>query len=345
MISSVGRLETPTLYPARGTGANRGGSVAGGGSVAASASPLEHPAIDAALRTTMAMTGMEAAYVASLDGTTFTVTRSLADSPWPLLEDGFSAPQADSLCHRLLNGAAWTTSDAATDPAYADAPLRGRMGYVSYAGVPVHGRGGVVYGTLCAADRGHVTVEDAIRPTLGALGQVVTAHLLEEATVPDPEPVIRRNGSVWTVHGPGRAPEAADDLTSAMVLADLLAAELDQLDGKGHRPSRPGADADELTRVKLSVTQLEHALAARVLVEQAIGVLAERRQISPRAAFESLRSVARGSGRRVHDLAQEVVQSTSGPGDALPASLGRIQRAPSPAEVAKLAHRPQHEHS
>lgn len=305
-----------------------------------SASALEHPAIDAALRTTMAMTGMELAYIAALDGTTFTVTRSLSDRDWPPLEDGFSAPQADSLCHRLLNGASWTTSDAALDPDYADAPLRTRMGYVSYAGVPVQGGGGVIYGTLCAADRGHVTVEDAIRPALGALGQVVTAHLLEQAAVPQPGPVIRRSEGIWTVHGPGHAPESTDDLTSAMVLADLLSAELEQLDGRGARPNRPGPEDDELTKLRLSVTQLEHALAARVIVEQAIGVLSERRQISPRAAFESLRSIARGSGRRVHDLAHEIVRSTTAPGDGLPASLARTPRAPSPAQVAKVAHRP-----
>ncbi|HVU71779.1 MAG TPA: ANTAR domain-containing protein [Mycobacteriales bacterium] len=306
----------------------------------ASASALEHPAIDAALRTTMAMTGMELAYVAALDGTTFTITRSCAEKPWPPFEDGFSAPQADSMCHRLLNGAPWTTSDAASDPLYKDAPLRSRAGYVSYAGVPVAGGGGVMYGALCAADRGHVTVEDAVRPALKALSQVVTAHLLESATVPEPGPTIRRVDGVWTVHGPGRAPESADDLTSAMVLADLLAAELDQLDGRGPRPSRPGPEADELTKLRLSVTQLEHALAARVIVEQAIGVLAERRQITPRAAFESLRSVARGSGRRVHDLAHEVVKSASGSSDPLPASLARAPRMPSPAQIAKIAHRP-----
>jgi hypothetical protein len=67
---------------------------------------------------------------------------------------------------------------------------------------------------------------------------------------------------------------------------------------------------------------LEHALASRVIVEQAIGVLAERNRIRPRDAFERLRRTARGMGRRVHDLARQVVDSVGDPRAALPGELG-----------------------
>ncbi len=71
----------------------------------------------------------------------------------------------------------------------------------------------------------------------------------------------------------------------------------------------------------MSVKQLEHALAARVVVEQAIGVLTERQRSSPRQAFERLRKVARSRGRKVHDLAREVVMSANDPAVPLPPEL------------------------
>ena len=124
--------------------------------------------------------------------------------------------------------------------------------------------------------------------------------------------VIRRTGNGWEVDG-----SEADDLTSAMVLADLIAGEL----SPGNRPGRPATPLDELGQLKLSVTQLEHALAARVVVEQAIGVLAERQHTGPRDAFERLRRVARSRGRKVHDLARQVVASANSPRVPLPPEL------------------------
>ena len=67
--------------------------------------------------------------------------------------------------------------------------------------------------------------------------------------------------------------------------------------------------------------QLEHALAARVVVEQAIGVLTERQGSSSREAFERLRKVARSRGRKVHDLAREVVASAADHAVPLPPEL------------------------
>ena len=71
----------------------------------------------------------------------------------------------------------------------------------------------------------------------------------------------------------------------------------------------------------MSVKQLEHALAARVVVEQAIGVLTERQHSSPRQAFERLRKVARSRGRKVHDLSREIVMSATDPAVPLPPEL------------------------
>jgi hypothetical protein len=137
--------------------------------------------------------------------------------------------------------------------------------------------------------------------------------------------VVRRSGQGWQV-----GEEHAADLISAMVLADLLAAELGL---PAPPPAGPpaatlGGEAGEAARLAVTVTQLEHALAARVRVEQAIGVLAERHRLRPRQAFDLLRNVARAGGLKVTDLAETVVESTSNPLLPLPGELARKQPGP-----------------
>jgi ANTAR domain len=158
------------------------------------------------------------------------------------------------------------------------------------------------------------------------------------------ETVVRRSGQGWVVGG-----EEASDLISAMVLADLLAADLADPDGTGSGPAEPGAaagtkrtagpgraapraaprharplaEADEAARLAVTVRQLEHALTARVRVEQAVGVLAERHRLRTREAFDLLRSAARTRGRRVVDVAEEVVSTTANSLLRLPEELAR----------------------
>ena len=132
--------------------------------------------------------------------------------------------------------------------------------------------------------------------------------------------VVRRSARGWQV-----GDEQATDLTSAMVLADLLAADLGSPvpSPAGPPRSEPVTEEGEAARLAVTVTQLEHALAARVRVEQAIGVLAERHRLRPRQAFDLLRTAARADGRRVIDVAENVVDSASNPLLPLPEELGR----------------------
>jgi hypothetical protein len=131
--------------------------------------------------------------------------------------------------------------------------------------------------------------------------------------------VIRRTAAGWRVEGscPEEPAQSADDLCEAMVLADLLAGEI----RPGARPPRQADPLDEVGQLRLAVRQLEHALAARVRIEQAIGVLAERWRGTPREAFERLRRVARSRGMRVHDLGGEVIASIADPAVRLPDEL------------------------
>jgi hypothetical protein len=147
----------------------------------------------------------------------------------------------------------------------------------------------------------------------------------------DASMVVRRSPGGWRV-----GEEETADLTSAMVLADMLAAELGapalppigpligpQAGARVPPPSGPVSEEDEAARLAVTVAQLEHALSARVRVEQAIGVLAERHRLRPRQAFDLLRSVARSSGRRVIEIAEDVVDSASNPLLPLPDELAR----------------------
>jgi len=157
-------------------------------------------------------------------------------------------------------------------------------------------------------------------------------------TKPD-ETVVRRSGRGWIV-----GDEAAPDLTSAMVLADLLAADLASsapaaASKPAPRPARPlgeAAEEDEAARLAVTVAQLEHALTARVRVEQAIGVLAERHRLRTRDAFDLLRNAARTRGRRVIDIAEEVVDSTANSLLRLPEEL---ERKPEPRARIRAARR------
>ena len=199
----------------------------------------------------------------------------------------------------------------------------------------------------------------------------------------DDDVVVRKADRGWVVGG-----ENVSDLTSAIVLADLFAADLaasddtavleavgrndgshaapqhaaprqdgarqdavrqqaEQRGAPGRPAARPpasdGADADEASRLAVTVAQLEHALASRVRVEQAIGVLAERHRLRPREAFDLLRAAARSRGQRITEMAQDVVASTANPLLRLPDELARklpeqrprgrsLRRGPKPAE-------------
>jgi hypothetical protein len=150
--------------------------------------------------------------------------------------------------------------------------------------------------------------------------------------------VVRRSGTRWQVAG-----EELPDLLSAMILADLLAPDLpcvprpggpdpagiDPADTAGAGDTGdPGDLAAEAARLRVTVAQLEHALATRVRVEQAIGIVAERRRIAPREAFALLRTVARADGVKVAELATRVVDSAVNQLLVLPEELARPPRQP-----------------
>jgi hypothetical protein len=271
---------------------------------------LDHPTVDAVLATAARLLNMEVVFLGGLTDDTFTFERVRTQADWPGVVEGAAFPRTDSFCHRLLAGGSPATSDAGNSPDYMDAPGRESLGVTSYVGVPVRAPDGTVVATLCGIDRKGVEVPEEVIEVLRQLAEVISAQLGPLAAE---KVVIRRSPEGgWEVEG-----DRTEDLTSAMVLADLLAGEV----APAARPAKPDEPLDELAQLRLSVKQLEHALAARVVVEQAIGVLTERQGSSPRDAFERLRKVARSRGRKVHELAREVVASASDHAVPLPPEL------------------------
>jgi len=159
---------------------------------------------------------------------------------------------------------------------------------------------------------------DRVRPDAAAAASVAPQDAAGHAQ--GAAAVARRTATGWRV-----GDEEVSDLTSAMVLADLLAAELPTQ----AMPTLPaavgglGSEPPDPRKLEQTVAQLEHALTARVRVEQAIGVLAERHRLRPRQAFELLRSVARAQGRRVLEMATEVVESATNPLLRIPEELAK----------------------
>jgi ANTAR domain len=141
--------------------------------------------------------------------------------------------------------------------------------------------------------------------------------------------VVRRSGQAWRV-----GDEELPDLTSAMVLADLLSADhplVSPPQANGAATSAEPADAAaEAARLRVTVAQLEGALVRRVRVEQAIGIVCERRHVPPTTAFGLIRTVARADGTRVAELAARIVESATNPLLILPEELARPPRQPRP---------------
>jgi hypothetical protein len=276
---------------------------------------FHHPAVDATMSTASTLLGMEVVFIGSFADERFQFAR--VRGGWDGIVEGAEIDPAATLCQRMLTSGQNATSDRGADPVFGSGPSLALLEQVtSYVGVPITSAAGTLLGTLCGIDHRSVEVSPASLAVLHELARVLAVHLGGQD---NDGVIIRRTAEGWQVAGPGTpTDDPRCDLTSAMVLADLIAAEL----SPGGRPPRPDSEQlSEVEQLRLSVSQLEHALAARVMVEQAIGVLAERQHTTPRAAFDRLRKASRSRGRKVHDLAREVVASVTDHGVPLPPEL------------------------
>jgi hypothetical protein len=159
---------------------------------------------------------------------------------------------------------------------------------------------------------------------------------------------LTRTPRGWAVHSDAGV-EQAGDLVEGLSLADLVAEELGALtepDRTARRSARGPAEGTgpddgtdpRVAALERTVAQLEHALAARVSTERAIGVLAERHGTSARAAFEAMRRDARSQGRPVAELAREVLDGLAP--EAAPDDPTAGDAGAGPRSVAAASHTP-----
>ncbi len=87
---------------------------------------------------------------------------------------------------------------------------------------------------------------------------------------------------------------SAEDLRVATIFASIATGYL--------------AHASAARQQQRTAEQLQQALNTRLIIEQAKGVLAEKRQISVDDAFQTLRKDAREHNTRIHDVASAVVK-------------------------------------
>lgn len=281
-------------------------------SIAPSSATTASQLVSTTLRAAAAVTGMQLVYVASIDAGNASTSAEPTPAPtytfaqlqgtFPGVSVGMSLPLSDTFCARMLAGAPTSTANAATDDAYAGTPAREALGITSYVGIALR-QSGAVTGTLCGIDTASVSLAAPELRVMAALGRVLSAE-----SARDPEVRLHRTATGWEVEEADGSLTAAESLAVAMSLADLIAAETGEI-VPTQRPQRPRESVSEVEQLRLQVSQLEHALNARVVIEQAIGVVAQRFGLSPREAFDRLRKSARSRGQRVHDLAVTLVKS------------------------------------
>lgn len=183
--------------------------------------------------------------------------------------------------------------------------------------------------------------EDGLRP-VAASDEVARRIVALECTLGEgPTPTAIESRRVVMIDDLAAAPETWPAFAPAAMLAgmrtvagvpvtagdevvgclDLFAAsgealEESELDGARLLASVIGAlvaHQRRRTEAEQLVSQLEHALAARIVVEQAKGVLAARLGVTVDEAFEVLRRGARDRNERVADVARGLLQELLDP--------------------------------
>jgi hypothetical protein len=77
--------------------------------------------------------------------------------------------------------------------------------------------------------------------------------------------------------------------------------------------AKAGEPNDPTAFLLARTIQLQTALDSRIVIEQAKGIIAAKEAISPDEAFQKIRGQARSERRKLHELAAEIVSTTSSP--------------------------------
>jgi len=95
-------------------------------------------------------TGMESTYMTRLDESVGVLHVLYARNTYRLtVPEGLSTPWQSSLCKRALDESRFYTDDVAGQ--WGDCEMGSALGIVTYLSAPIRGKGGELFGTLCAA--------------------------------------------------------------------------------------------------------------------------------------------------------------------------------------------------
>ena len=129
-------------------------------------------------------TGLESTYMTAIDESAGLQHVLYARNSSSLrIPEGLSVPWGDTLCKRALEEGCSYTEDVASR--WGDSGAARELGIATYASTPIHGPGGRIYGTLCAAsDTSKPATDDAgriLRMCSQLIGQQVEREwLLQE---------------------------------------------------------------------------------------------------------------------------------------------------------------------
>ena len=86
-----------------------------------------------------------------------------------------------------------------------------------------------------------------------------------------------------------------------------------------------GTQEQRIRELQSTVGQLQSALDSRVVIERAVGMLAERLNVAIHDAFELLRSAARTSRREVRSIAEQITESRGETPDEVVGAFARYE--------------------
>lgn len=160
---------------------------------------------------------------------------------------------------------------------------------------------------------------------------------LRQALAPFAVTPVRANGG-WLVElalaGPARSALVRSvRAVSGWLEAERLASVTVRIGGQRYTLLQPSTASATHSVASLleQVAQLETALASRVVLEQAKGILSAALAVELQVAFDLLRRAARASGRQLHELAADVVSQTTPPHEVARAAGRPGRRRPGPA--------------
>lgn len=95
--------------------------------------------------------------------------------------EGLSTPWQGTLCKRALDEGRFSTDDVAS--CWADCDMARTLGLVSYASAPVRGKGGELFGTLCAVSDERKPLSETATQVLALFAQLIGQQVERERLI------------------------------------------------------------------------------------------------------------------------------------------------------------------